>query len=444
MSDYMFILESHLSQDQSAALSTIQAAAAAANVSLYLTGGAMRDMLGGFAITDLDFTVEGNAVKLAKDIVKARKATLVTADDHRKCAEILFPSGVSCEIAMARVEKYTKPGVRPQITPATIHDDLRGRDFTMNAIGLSLNRASRGLMIDPTNGAGDIEHREIRATSNYTLYDDPARLLRLIRFKARFGFTTESRTQLQYGNAREAGVEKNIPARSLYAELRQIALEANPLDVLQELDSEKLMALFSPVLSGAKLNAAAFQKLAKAKAMIPFDAKLKVDWYGLNLYCLTQKLTPKEKSALIALTKMEKAEIDPWQKLETRAKKLETKLKAASLNKASLVYDCLIHASGEDMLVLHLQSGQRIVQDRIKNFLTKYLPTASDVTDEEVAQVSGFDPTHARFAKAREERIAAHLDGKVRKPPPPPEPEPEPVKPPMGRHNAPRAARSPK
>jgi len=444
MSDYMFILESHLSQEQSAALSTVQSAAADANVSLYLTGGAMRDMLGGFAITDLDFTVEGNAIKLAKDIVKSRQATLLAVDEHRKCAEILFPTGVSCGIAVARVEKYAKPGARPQIAPATIHEDLRGRDFTMNAIGLSLNRASRGLMIDPTNGAGDIEHREIRATSNYTLYDDPARLLRLIRFKARFGFNIESRTQLQYSNVREAGVEKNIPPRSLFAELKQITLEPNPLDVLQELESEGLMALFSPALSGAKLNTAAFQKIAKAKAMIPFDAKLKVDWYAFNMYCLTLKLTPKEKAALVAATKMEKAEIEPWQKLETRAKKLETRLKAASLNKASLVYDCLIHASGEEMLMLYLQSGQRIVQDRIKNFLTKYLATASDVTDEEVTQVSGFDPTHARFAKAREERIAAHLDGKVRKPAPPPEPEPEPVKPPAVRHNAPRASRSPK
>ncbi len=444
MSDYMFILESHLSPEQSEALSTVQAAAAAANVSLYLTGGAMRDMLGGFAITDLDFTVEGNAVKLAKEIVKARKATLASVDDHRKSAEIAFASGVSCEIAMARVEKYSKPGARPQITPATIHEDLRGRDFTMNAIGLSLNRASRGLMIDPTNGAGDIEHREIRATSNYTLYDDPARLLRLIRFKARFGFNIESRTEQQYRNAREAGVEANIPARSLYAELRQITIESNPLEVLHSLEAEGLLGLFSPALAGPKLNAAAFLKLAKAKAMIPFDAGLKVDWYGLNLYCLMQKLTPKEKATLVTALKMEKDELDPWQKLEARAKKLETKMKSASLNKASLVYDILIHASGEEMLLLYLQSGQRIVQDRIKNFLAKYLPTALDVTDEEVTGISGLDTSHVRFAKAKEERIAAHLDGKVRKPPPPPEPEPEPVRPPPGRHNAPRAARTAK
>ena len=441
MSDYMFILESHLSQDQASALSTIQEASAAANISLYLTGGAMRDMLGGFPIIDLDFTVEGHAIKLAKDIVKARKAELTATDDHRKSAEITFPSGVCCSISMARTEKYGKPGARPQIAPATIHEDLRGRDFTMNAIGLSLNRASRGLMIDPTNGAGDIEHREIRATSNYTLYDDPARILRLIRFKARFGFNLESRTELQYRNVREVEMENHIPPRALCEELRQIAIENNPLEVLQALDAEGLLKLFSPALSGAKLNTAAFQKLAKAKMMIPFDADLKVDWYGLNLYCLTQKLTPKEKTALIAAAKMEKAETDPWQKLETRSKKLETKLNAASLNRASLVYDCLIHASGEEMLLLHLQSGQRLVQDRIKNFLSKYLSTAQDVTDEEVTQISGLEPSNPKFAKARQERIGAHLDGKVRKPAPPPEPEPEPAKP-QGRPNAPRASRA--
>lgn len=443
MSDYMFILESHLSQDQAAALATIQEASAAANISLYLTGGAMRDMLGGFPISDLDFTVEGNAIKLAKDIVKARKAELTGTDDHRKSAELTFPSGVCCSLSMARTEKYGRPGSRPQITPASIHDDLRGRDFTMNAIGLSLNRASRGLMMDPTNGAGDIEHREIRATSNYTLYDDPARILRLIRFKARFGFNLESRTEMQYRNVRESELENNIGPRALCEELRQIAIENNPLEVIQALDAEGLLKLFSPALSGPKLNAAAFQKLAKAKMMIPFDAHLKVDWYGLNLYCLTQKLTPKEKSALVAATKMEKAETDPWQKLEPRAKKLETKLKSASLNRASLVYDCLIHASGEEMLLLHLQSGQRIVQDRIKNFLSKYLEIALDVTDEEVSQVSGLEPSNPKFAKARQERIAAHLDGRVRKPAPPPEPEPEPAKP-VGRPNAPRASRAAK
>ncbi|MBI4889221.1 MAG: CCA tRNA nucleotidyltransferase [Acidobacteria bacterium] len=432
MSDYMFILESHLSPEQAAVLATVQNAAGEANLSLFLTGGAMRDMLGGFPIRDLDFTVEGPSIKFARDLAKKAHATVTAIDDHRKSAELLFPNGVSCGISMARQEKFGKPGAKPQVTPATIHEDLRGRDFTFNAIALSLNRASRGLMIDPTNGAADLERREIRAISNYSLYDDPVRLLRLVRFRARLGFTVDERTLQQFQNAREAGMENHIPPRALYTELREIALEPNPGDVLKALDDEKFARLFCPGLTGAKLNPAAFQKLAKAKAMIPFGAAFTADWYALTLNCLTQLLSPKEKAALIANTKMAKEEAAPWQKLEASAKKLETLLKSAKLHKASHVYDCLNKALGEQVLFLFLNSGQRIVQDRIRNHFTKYLPTAMEVSDAEVTQASGFEPGHAKFAKAREERIAAHLDGRIRKPAPPPEPEPAPATPGRG------------
>ncbi len=432
MSDYMFILESHLSPEQAAVLAAVQSAAGEANLSLFLTGGAMRDMLGGFPIRDLDFTVEGPALKFAREVAKKSQAEIIAVDDHRKTAELQFPNGVRCGISMARHERYGKPGAKPQVTQATIHEDLRGRDFTFNAIALSLNRASRGLMIDPTNGASDLERREIRAISNYSLYDDPTRLLRLVRFRARLGFNVDERTLQQFSNAREAGMEKYIPARALFAELCEIALEPNPGDVLKALEDEKLLTLYSPGLAGPKLNLAAFQKLSKAKAMIPFGAAFPVDWYALTLNCLTQLLAPKERAALVASTKMAKEEQTPWQRLEAGSKKLEAQLKSARLHKASQVYDCLNKAPGEQTLFLLLNSTQRIVQDRIRNYFTKYLPTAMDVTDAEVTQASGLEPGHPKFARAREERIAAHLDGRIRKPAPPPEPEPPPAAPARG------------
>jgi tRNA nucleotidyltransferase/poly(A) polymerase len=432
MSDYMFILESHLSPEQATVLATVQAAAGEANLSLFLTGGAMRDMLGGFPIRDLDFTVEGPALKFARDVAKKSGASLVSSDDHRKSAELLFPNGVRCEISMARHEKSGKPGARPQVTPATVHEDLRGRDFTFNAIALSLNRASRGLMIDPTNGASDLERKEIRAISNYSLYDDPARLLRLVRLRTRLGFTVDERTLQQFNNAREAGMEKHIPARALFTELREISLEPNAGDVLKALEVERFISLFSPGLAGPKLNQAAFQKLAKAKAMIPFGATFPVDWYALTLNCLTQLLTPKDKAALIANTSMTREEAAPWQKLEASTKKLEAILKSAKLHKASQVFEALGKAPGEQVLFLFLNSSQRLVQDRIRSYFTKYLPTAMEVTDAEVTQASGFEPGHPKFAKARDERINAHLDGRIRKPAPPPEPEPPPTPPARG------------
>src|ERR1041384_6579244 len=196
MSDYMYMLESHLSPDQNRVVEDVQTAAGQANVNLFLTGGAMRDMLAGFRIRDLDFVVEGNALKVAKAVAEATGAQTVVVDEHRKCAELLFPTGVTAQIAMSRQEKYGRAGSKPQVSPATIQDDLRGRDFTCNAIALSLSRASRGLLLDPMNGLAEIGRHELRAIGAYGFYDDPSRLLRLYRFRVRLGFTIEERTRM--------------------------------------------------------------------------------------------------------------------------------------------------------------------------------------------------------------------------------------------------------
>src|SRR5262249_7505464 len=150
----------------------------------------------GFQIIDLDFTVEGNAIKLARAVAAKTKAEVLREDDNRKTATLAFPGGVRATIGMARQEKFPKPGGKPQVEPATIHEDLRGRDFTINSIALSLNAASRGLLLDPNNGVGDLEHKELRAVSNYTLYDDPLRLLRLQRFRVKLGFAIGERTKM--------------------------------------------------------------------------------------------------------------------------------------------------------------------------------------------------------------------------------------------------------
>ena len=145
-----------------------------------------------------------------------------------------------------------KPGAKPVVRPATIHEDLRGRDFTINSIALSLNPASRGLLLDPNNGVGDLERKELRAVSNYTLYDDPIRLLRLLRFKVRLGFNIEERTKMQYDNAREAQLETRIAPQALLEELRHIANEPNCADVIHVLEEEKLLPLFSPDADGGQ------------------------------------------------------------------------------------------------------------------------------------------------------------------------------------------------
>src|SRR5579863_6343400 len=128
MSDYIYMLESHLSPDQNRVVEDVQKAAGQAGINLFLTGGAMRDMLAGFRIRDLDFVVEGPALKVAKTIAEQSGAQLVSTDENRKSAELVFPGGVTAQVSMSRQEKYGRSGSKPQVSQATIQEDLRGRD----------------------------------------------------------------------------------------------------------------------------------------------------------------------------------------------------------------------------------------------------------------------------------------------------------------------------
>ena len=295
MSDYMFMLESHLTGEQYRLVGQMQAAATATGLSLYLTGGAMRDVLGGFPVRDLDFTVEGNPAKLVKLMTTKHGGIVVSTDEPKKSTQLRFEGGVSVEIAMARSERFPKSGAKPVIEPATIHEDLRCRDFTVNAVALSLNKASLGLLVDPTNGVGDIERKELRAVHNYSFYDDPSRMLRLIRFKVRLGYAIDERTRLQYENAREAEMLTRISPEALGRELRNVAAEPDAHDLLVALEQEKLIELYSPVLTGLRLNLPVFSKLQKARHMVPFGLDFRINTMPLFLYVLFEKLNPKER-----------------------------------------------------------------------------------------------------------------------------------------------------
>src|ERR1700752_477095 len=164
MPDYMFLLESRLSPEQRAAMLRIQELAAAMGYNVYLTGGTVRDLITGATLRDLDFTVEGNPSKIARELEKGG-AKVLSEDEKLRHIEVLFGGDVEGSISGARDDHYVRPGTRPEIRWSTIMEDLRRRDFSLNAIAISLNPASRGLMLDPTNGLAALERRGICAPS---------------------------------------------------------------------------------------------------------------------------------------------------------------------------------------------------------------------------------------------------------------------------------------
>src|SRR5690242_10929365 len=264
MADYIYTMEIRLTPDQLKGVGLIQDVARAAGMNLYLTGGAIRDIISGFPIRDLDFTVQGNPLKLQKDLEKAG-AVIAGIDEDVKTLYLQLPGNVRTEISMARTERYDKIGKPPVITPATIIEDLRRRDFTINAMALSLNPGSRGLLMDPFNGVADIEAKLIRVLQNYAFLEDPSRMIRATRFAARFHWPLEERTQARYDAAKENNYIEYITDRTIGLEIGALAYEDDPLHILRALEKEGWLSVLHPHWSLAKVDTAGLGQLMKTR-----------------------------------------------------------------------------------------------------------------------------------------------------------------------------------
>src|SRR5258707_7749508 len=232
MPDYMFLLESRLLPEQRAAMMRVQELSAALGLNVYLTGGTVRDLITGASLRDLDFSVEGNPAKIARELEKGG-AKVLHEDEKTRQIEILFASEGEGSISGARDDHYVRPGTRPEIRWSTIMEDLRRRGFSLNAIGVSVNPASRGLLLDPTNGLSDIERGEVRALTIHSFTNQPVRLLRVLRFSSRMGFKLEGRTQEWFDLAIERELHKTISSEDAGGELRAVAREDRPTVVLK-------------------------------------------------------------------------------------------------------------------------------------------------------------------------------------------------------------------
>jgi tRNA nucleotidyltransferase (CCA-adding enzyme) len=425
MSDYMFVLESHLDAAQNRTVAEMQRVAAEAGMNAWLTGGAMRDMLRGARILDLDFTVDHDAIKTGKALAHALQGQVISEDPLKRWVELELPGGVRASVSNVRSEKYSKPGGKPQITSAGIHEDLMRRDFTINAMALSLSRGSRGLLVDPANGQADLVNRELRTTNPYVFFDDPSRIFRLIRFQYVLGFEVAPRAQLQLENALLEEYQKSAPVSALATEIRAVCGSQNAAAALEAFDRLGLLKLILPALTGAKLNTAGVARLEKLLHTV-LPPGVKGGWLAF-LTVLSEKLTPREKSELLRAFELPKHEAEALKKLEPQAKKLESALKSPRISRPSHVYEVLEGAGADEVLMVLYGSTQRVVQDRIRAWYSKYLPLSQEITEEQVA-ATGVKPGTPKFEKAFRTMVATHLNARPKKIPPP---EPEPAPPPQ-------------
>ena len=182
-----------LPSEKQTLLSNIAAQAAAMDMPCYIVGGFVRDLLLGKPVNDLDVIVEGDAIKFGKSLVKIFGGKLTfhdkfhTAIWHLPDTWNLTPDTI--DLITARKETYLMPGALPTVTPSTIEDDLRRRDFTINSMAIRLDGDHFGELLDLLNGQADLEEGVIQVLHPRSFIDDPTRIFRAIRYAARYSFT---------------------------------------------------------------------------------------------------------------------------------------------------------------------------------------------------------------------------------------------------------------
>ncbi len=223
----------------------------------------------GIAHFDIDIVVEGDGILFADALAKLVKAKVRM---HREfgTAKLIYPDGFSVDIATARLEYYKAPAALPIVEHSSLKLDLYRRDFTINTLAISLNKNTKGELIDFFGAQGDIKEKTIRILHSLSFVEDPTRVFRAVRFERRFGFQIGKFTLNLIKNTIKMGFLSKIRGSRIWRELSLILDEENPGAVLKRLQELDLLKFVYPKLSFDPDKASLFQEM---------DTVLK--WYRL-------------------------------------------------------------------------------------------------------------------------------------------------------------------
>lgn len=411
MADYIYLLENRLSPSQQLALQQVREVSRSHGMNVFLTGGAVRDLTSGSPVRDLDVSIQGNALKLKKDIENAGG---VFSGQHEPSQTLFFrfPGGVRVEVSSTRTETYPQPG-KPVYHPADLKQDLYRRDFTANAMALSLNEGSYGLLIDPMNGVADIESRYLRLASNYGFIEDPVRLVRATRLSARLGWQMDEKTQARYQIAKD---EKYISALGEYSrgyELEEIVHEEDPLKVLKALEAEGWMKVLFPAWTTAKANIPGLQALHDTLAQMQMQG-VSPDASAANFELLTARMSPKEVQALKDLFPRQGfvAEIEGQ---EASSKEFAKLLLGKEASSPSATWKLMTSYPAEAVLWLAHTSKNAAVQAKFHDFFVVW-PEARQKYPYLMMQEMRITPDLPRYQELLQSLFFEMMDGKLQTP----------------------------
>ncbi len=252
---------------------------------------ALRDLIMGIPIKDIDIVVEGNAIEFARKFSKAIGAKIITHDEFKTASVI--KDGDKIDFATARQEYYDEVSSGlPHVEESSLKLDLYRRDFTMNTLAISLNE-NFGELIDYFGGVKDIKDKKIRILHNLSFIEDPTRVFRALRFSEKFNFVLGQQTEKLMKNALELGVLNTVSKNRLFLEFSLILKEEKALEILKKINSYKI---FQYLHKEFYISEDCFRLIELAKDFIkictffcPMKFKIEAIYFSILKFCFRKR-----------------------------------------------------------------------------------------------------------------------------------------------------------
>jgi len=382
------------------------------NFPVFMVGGVVRDLFLRIENYDIDIVVEGDGIKFARELSKDLGGRIKS---HEKfgTAVVILADGFKIDVATARREFYEYPAAFPKVELSSIKKDLYRRDFTINAMAIQLNQKYFGKLIDFFGAQRDLRTGTIRVLYNLSFVEDPARIIRAIRFEQRYNFKMDKTTEDFLKKAIDDKLLSRLRKKRITEELILILKEENPLKSLKRM--EELGAL-KYILPEAELNKETVKRLNKVKDNYNFWKRNipdeKIELWVIYLCCLIRKLKNIQIQRIYKKLIIKQKFLDKINYCYTNLDQIIKIISQKNKISPSVIYLKLKGLPNEVLFLVIAESDNNIVKERISNYFLKYKKESLYISGKELKELQ-VKPGPI-YSQILNKLLCAQLDGEVK------------------------------
>ncbi|HXF97897.1 MAG TPA: CBS domain-containing protein [Gaiellaceae bacterium] len=371
---------------------------------VYLVGGTVRDILLGEESFDVDVAVEGDAIAFARDLARVLGGRVTP---HRKfgSAVLLYGEGERIDLVTTRTEFYDAPGALPTVERATIREDLFRRDFTINAMAVSLKAADFGRLVDPFGGRADLRAGVLRVLHNLSFVDDPTRIFRAIRYEARYGFRLDEHSARLARSCIEIGLVGDLSSARLRDELVALLEDPGAAEGIRRLGELGADRAIHPHLRADEEAARLFARVRELARELAVEAPA----WRLGLAVLARGMHADEAFDWLARLKVRRRDAQRIAGAVAVAPRILERLRAGRLEPAQLVALCDPYAPDAPLLALAQEE-----RPELREYFTRLRGVRLEIDGRDLAALGLPESPRVGeiLAELRRRKLNGELDGR--------------------------------